>query len=719
MEQRDAPSPNGARVEVDPAKLDCLAGTSARLGAHWDGQGVNFAVCSEAAERLELCLFDGEGREVRRLALPEFSGGVWHGYVAGLAPGQRYGFRAHGPYAPERGLRFNPNKLLLDPYARALAGRFVLDDAVFGYTRGAGEQSLDPRDSAPFVPKSVIRAPAPVPPETAAHPRTPWPDTLVYEAHLKGLTRQWEAVEAPLRGTYDGLGHPAVVAHLVELGVTAVELLPIQGFLDEPFLTRRGLTNYWGYNPIAFFAPEARYLGPGGSAGLQQAVGRLHAAGIEVILDVVYNHTAEGDQLGPTLCFRGLDNAAYYKLQPDDPRRYIDDSGCGNTLDLTHPFVQRLAMDSLRHWVEVYGVDGFRFDLAPALGRGEGGFDPRAAFLAALRQDPVLAETKLIAEPWDLGAEGYRLGDFPPPFAEWNDRARDDLRRFWRGDASSAPGLAARLLGSAELFDRDGRRPWASVNLVTAHDGFTLADLVSYARRHNAANGEKGRDGHGDNFSDNCGAEGRSDDPAIRERRARRRRNLLATLFLSQGTPMLLAGDEIGNTQGGNNNAYCQDNPLAWLDWPHADEELLAFVRRLTAFRRAHPVLRQDLFLHGGARADGRPDTVWRGFDGTGPAWDDPHLKTLALQVRLAAETPAYAQGDDELLMAFNADTAAHALRLPEPPAGCRWRRVLDTAAPDLRTGRVSGRTEIAAESLAVFAPAPEAAIPNARPAAE
>ncbi len=698
----------GAHAEIEALRgATMLAGAPERLGARWDGLGVNFAVFSEAAERLELCLFDDEGREVRRLDMPEVSGGVWHGYVPGLAPGQRYGYRAHGPYDPARGLRFNPNKLLLDPYARALSGQLVLDDAIFGYTCGdpAGDLSFDPRDSAPFVPKSLVCAP-PMPAQTA-RPVIAWPDTLIYEAHVKGLTRQWQEVEAPLRGTYEALGHPAVVDHLVKLGVTAVELLPLQAFVDEPFLTRRGLSNYWGYNTIAFFAPEPRYCGPAGAEGLRQAIARLHEAGIEVLLDVVYNHTGEGNQFGPTLCFRGLDNAAYYRLQTRRPRAYLDYSGCGNTLDLAHPFVLRLAMDSLRHWVEAYGVDGFRFDLAPLLARESGDFDAGSAFLDALRQDPVLAGVKLIAEPWDLGPAGYRLGAFPPPFAEWNDRFRDDVRRFWRGDAQAAPDLAARLLGSAEIFDRAGRRPWAGVNLLTAHDGFTLADLVAYTQPRNEANGEDNRDGHKSNHSDNCGVEGPSDDPAVRERRARRRRNLLATLFLSQGTPMLLAGDEIGNAQGGNNNAYCQDNPLAWLDWPAADLALLAFVRRLAAFRRAHPVLRQGRFLHARARIDGRPDAVWQDLAGGTPRWDDPDLKSLALHVRLAAGTPPYAESDDELLIAFNAEGAERSLTLPAPPEDRTWQRVLDTARPEAPAEPATPSVTVAAESLAVFALAP------------
>ena len=494
-----------------------------------------------------------------------------------------------------------------------------------------------------------------------------------------------------------------MLEHLHKLGVRAVELLPVQGFLDDRFLTARGLRNYWGYNSIAFFAPEPRYLGPGGPAGFREMVARFHEAGIEVILDVVYNHTAESDHLGPTLSLRGLDNASYYRLQPGDRRHYVNDTGCGNTLNVAHPYVLRMVLDSLRHWVEAYGVDGFRFDLATTLAREDHGFDAQGGFLDALRQDPLLSQVRLIAEPWDIGPGGYRLGAFPPEFAEWNDRFRDTARRFWRGDGAGAAEMGARLLGSADLFDRDGRRAETSVNFLTAHDGFTLADLTRYARRHNAANGEGNRDGHHTNYSDNMGVEGPSDDPAISARRARRQRNLLATLFLSQGTPMLLAGDEIGNGQDGNNNAYCQDNAIGWIDWAGADAGLAAFVARLSAFRQAHPCLRQSRFLHGGVRpGDGLADVEWRDADGGPLDWGDPALPVICLALRLSGEAPAGA--DDAVFIVINRGGAPRDVVLPVPPKGCHWARAIDTGLPE-GTG-----LEVAGETVVVFAPVTGAA---------
>jgi len=686
--------------------LEILPGSYHRLGATADADGVNFAVFSENAARLELCLFDAAGTEVRRFDLPERSGPVWHGFVSGLAAGARYGYRVHGVYAPERGHRFNPNKLLVDPYARALDGVFVQSDALYGYDAMAGEEDLsfDARDSAPFVPKAVVTATA----DAAAadgRPGTPWRDSVIYEAHVKGLTKRLESVDEPLRGTYDALGHPAVIDHLKALGVTAVELLPVQTILDEPFLAEKGLTNYWGYSPIAYFVPDARYAGPSGVAGFRDAVRRLHDAGIEVLLDVVYNHTGEGDHTGPTVSFRGFDNASYYRLQRGRPRFNADDTGCGNTLDTSHPFVARLVLDSLRYWVTEMEVDGFRFDLATALGREENGFEAGAGFLDALTQDPVLSAVKLIAEPWDVGPGGYRLGGFPFPFAEWNDRYRDDVRKFWRGDDHGAHGLAARLLGTAEVFEEAGRAAWSSINLVAAHDGFTLADVTAYVEKHNEANQEDNRDGHQANYSDNCGFEGETDDPAILERRARRRRNLLATLLVSQGTPMLLAGDEIANSQGGNNNAYCQDNEIGWIDWPAADLEMLAFVRRLTALRRAHPALRQDRFLHGRVRAeDGQPDVIWQAFEGGAVNWRDPGLDVVCVRVRGSAEAADPSLVDDDVFLAFNAERRTRPLVLPMPPAGRRWRRCLDTASPGESERDAGPQEPVAAESVVVFA---------------
>ncbi|MBK0397839.1 glycogen debranching protein GlgX [Limibaculum sp. M0105] len=696
-----------------PAPAEIRAGSPDRLGAHLTGEGVNFAVFSANAAQIEVCLFDTEGRETARAALPERTGDIWHGEIPGLSAGTLYGLRAHGAYAPERGLRFNAHKLLIDPYTRALSGRFVESDAIYGYDRRApgADLTFDTRDSAPFVPKCVV-----VPPEAAPPPppRRDWGETLIYEAHLKGLTKRFPGLDPELAGTWEALGQPRVIEHLLRLGVTAIELLPVQALRDEGFLIERGLTNYWGYNSIGYFAPEPRYMGPRGREGMRATIAALHGAGIEVILDVVLNHSAEGDHTGPTLSFRGLDNRSYYRLQPGRARFNIDDTGCGNTLDLSNPMVARMALDSLRHWVTDWGVDGFRFDLATTLAREAGGFDPMGGFLDALRQDPVLAGVKLVAEPWDVGPGGYRLGGFPPPFAEWNDRFRDDVRRFWRGDDHAAPDLAARLMGSAEIFDRAGRRSWSSVNYVASHDGFTLADLTTYARRHNEANAEGNRDGHAENFSDNCGTEGPADVAGILLRRARRMRNLLATLFLSQGTPMLLAGDEVGNSQWGNNNAYCQDNGIGWVDWGGADEALLRFVARLSAVRRAHPVLRQTRFLHGGTRdEDGAPDVEWQDLAGGALNWRNPRLRGFCLRLRGAAEAPPSARVAGDVLIAVNGTTQAASLAMPAAPDGMRWMRVIDTARPERdEVPADETRQALEGDSVVLFAasPAPEAA---------
>ena len=632
------------------AGREWLAGRPNPLGVHWDGAGANVAVFSENATSIELCLFSEDGRqETARLALPERTGPVRHGYLPGLAPGALYGLRAHGPHAPARGHRFNPNKLLLDPYARALRGRFVPGDACLGYDPASpdGDLSFSSVDSAPAMPKCVVTAPAP-PVSAGERPDTPWSETVIYEAHPKGLTRLWPKLPEALRGTYEALAAPPVLEHLASLGVTALELQPVHVFADDHRLLEKGLVNYWGYDSIGFFAPEPRYFGPTGPAGFRETVRRLHAAGIEVILDVVYNHTAEGDEKGPTLSFRGLDNAAYYRLRDGQARCYVNETGCGNTLDIAHPYVLRMVLDSLRWWVETIGVDGFRFDLATTLGREAHGFDPRGGFFDALRQDPVLAPVKLIAEPWDLGPGGYRLGEFPPEFAEWNDGFRDGVRRFWRGDTHGAQEMAERLLGSAGTFDRDGRRSWASVNCVACHDGFTLADVTAYAEKHNEANGEDNRDGHQENWSDDCGTEGESEDAEIRLRRARRRRNLLASVFLAQGTPMLRAGDEIADSQRGNNNAWCQDNAIGWIDWARADTALLGFTRRLIALRRAHPCLRQSRFLHGRERAgDGAPDVEWLGLDGAPVDWGDPELAGFCLLLGESAGASDHATNRD------------------------------------------------------------------------
>jgi glycogen operon protein len=672
--------------------------------------GVNFAVFSANAERIELCLFDQAGRrEIARLPLPECTDEVWHGYLPDARPGQLYGYRAYGPYEPRRGHRFNPHKLLLDPYARQLFGEIRWSDALFGYRVGAGrgDLSFDRRDSAPAMPKAVVA-------DDSFNwgddrpPNVPWDRTVVYEAHVRGLTMRRGDLPPRERGTFAALADPRLVDHLHRLGVTAVELLPVHAFAQDRFLVEKGLRNYWGYSTLAFFAPEPRYLvEPWMRDELKVAVRRLHAAGIEVILDVVYNHTCEGGETGPTLSWRGLDNASYYRLVPGDERRHINDTGCGNTVNLSHPRVLQMVMDSLRYWVNEYHVDGFRFDLGTILGREGTGFDPGSGFFDAARQDPVLSRAKLISEPWDIGPGGYQLGNHPPGFAEWNDKYRDAVRRFWRGDPGARAELASRLTGSAELFDRRRRRPWASVNYVASHDGFTLYDVVSYEEKHNEANGEGNRDGHDGNFSSNWGGEGETDDSAIRATRASLKRAMLATLFASAGTPMLLAGDEMCRTQNGNNNAYCQDNDTSWVDWarartPEADT-LRAFTARAIALRQRLPALRPSVFLHGGAELrPGLTDIAWfdrHGAPMTDRAWNDPDGRTLALRRAL----PAEGGGLDVTLLLLNADGAGHAFALPEPELD--WTLVLDSAHPDREEQQVQDEAvPVAPRSVALLA---------------
>ncbi len=691
--------------------MTCRPGRSWPLGPSFDGEGVNFAVFSAHAHLIELCLFSPDGRkELARMIFPERDGDIWSIYVAGLKPGQLYGLRAHGPYEPEDGHRFNPHKLLMDPYARAYEGRLRWSDALMGYRIGSarGDLSYDTRDSAFAVPKSVVTDPGFVWGKDAP-PHRPMADTVIYEAHVKGMTARHPGVEPRLRGTYLGLAAPPVIDHLVRLGVTAVELLPVQRFFDDRFLIARGLTNYWGYNTSGFFAPEPRYATGGHATGaiteFREMVRRLHSAGIEVILDVVYNHSGEGDEWGPTLSFRGLDNRSYYRLAGGG-RHYMNDAGTGNTLNLTQPMVLRLVMDSLRYWVQEMHVDGFRFDLAPVLAREAPGFDPGAGFLDALRQDPVLTRVKLIAEPWDIGPGGYQLGSFPHPFSEWNDRFRDGLRRYWRGDAGMTPDLAKRLLGSAERFDHSGRPSQASVNFVTAHDGFTLQDLVSFTVKRNLANGEDNRDGHSENYSDNLGFEGPTTDSGITAARALRKRNLLATLMLSQGTPMLLAGDELGHSQAGNNNAYAQDNETTWIDWAAADAGLTDFVARLIALRRAYPVLRQRRFLHGRLRhADQLPDVIWRKADGTVPApaeWHDPAFRCLCLELRMSAEGLNGQANAAPILAVFNAGPALH---LTLPATARAWKLILDTTRPAAAEARAVSGLTVPAGAVLVFTP--------------
>ena len=665
---------------------EITSGSPKVMGVTHDGEGANFAVFSAHGDQVDLCLFSDDGtKQVQRIPLPERTGPVWHGYVPGLPLGTRYGYRVHGLYAPDQGHRFNPNKLLIDPYAREFHGTFRQAPQIFGYAVNApnGDLSFSKSDSAPYVPKSIVSDPAIFEPPLAPLPDAPTAE-LIYEAHAKGLTRLHPDVAETLRGTYEGLASDAIIDHLHKLGVTSIELLPVQAFPDDGFLVAKGLRNYWGYNTIGFFAPEPRYFGPAGFIGFRRMVERFHTAGIRVILDVVYNHTAEGDHRGPTWGFRGLDNASYYRLLDGQRRFYVNDAGTGNTLNMTNLYVLRMVTDSLRFWVTHMGVDGFRFDLATVLGRESYGFDPNGGFLDALRQDPVLSQTRLIAEPWDLGPGGYQLGHFPHEFSEWNDKFRDTVRRYWRGDEHSTQELGARLLGSADLFDRTGRRTWSSLNFITSHDGFTLADVCAYNHKHNAANLEDGRDGHSGNYSDNCGVEGPTDDAAIREKRARRQRNMLATLFLSQGTPMLLGGDEIGNSQGGNNNAYCQDNATGWINWDTADTALTAFVAKLSAFRRDHCAVRQSHFLHGRKRAaDGKPDVVWTDFKGQPLQWRDPNLSRLCLVKRPSAEATLSDDDTDIVVIVFNRDDKTGIVNLPLSVDQRTWHRCIDTAAPD------------------------------------
>jgi isoamylase len=637
------------------------------LGATWDGDGVNFALFSAHATKVELCLFDEKGRvESDRFDLPCCTNQIWHGYVRGVRPGQHYGYRVHGPYEPAAGHRFNPNKLLLDPYARQIDGRIRWHDALYGFRMSAhrGDLVPDRRDSAPMMPKAVVEDPA----WTWGNdrkPNVPWRDTLIYEAHVKGLTQLHPDVPGPIRGTYTALGHPLVVDYLVKLGITSVELLPIQAFADDHFLVEKGLKNYWGYSPLGYFAPEARYFAEDGAFGLRAAIKELHSAGIEVIMDVVYNHTCEGSHFGPTLSFRGIDNKSYYKLVPENPRFFWDSTGCGNTLDLSHPRVLQMCLDSLRHWVESYHIDGFRFDLASALARSPFEFSERSGFLQAIAQDPVLSRVKLIAEPWDVGAGGYRPGGFPTGWGDWNDQFRDTIRAFWRGDAWQLPRLASRLSGSSDIFNHSGRKPWASVQYAASHDGFTLQDLVSYNDRHNLPNGENNKDGHEPNYSMNFGVEGYTSDPVITATRDRQKRNLLATAILAIGTPMLLMGDECSRTQYGNNNAYCQDNETSWMPWDgDGDPALPAYTANLIALRKRHGVFRRlDFFSGTVIEKTGLKDIYWLAADGRemeGGDWDDAGRQTLGMQIGNNGDT------EERILLLFNASANAIDFNLPK-----------------------------------------------------
>lgn len=698
-----------------------LPGRPYPLGASWDGRGVNFALFSDNAERVELCLFDASGnKEAGRVTLPDQTDGVWHGYLPDGRPNMLYGYRVHGPYEPTKGHRFNPNKLLIDPYARALHGQFRWTDAHMGYRIGSSraDLSFDRRDNARFIPKARVVEPAFTWGDDR-RPVVPWSDTVVYETHVRGFTIRNPEVAKALRGTFAGLGEPEMVAYLKALGVTTVELLPVHAFLDDRFLLNKGLKNYWGYNTLGFFAPEPRYMSQTHLTEFKTMVKRFHNSGIEVLLDVVYNHTCEGSELGPTLSFRGIDNASYYVLNADEPRFYVNHTGTGNALNLSHPRVLQMVTDSLRYWVTEMHVDGFRFDLASTLGREPTGFDPGSGFFDSVRQDPILNRVKLIAEPWDIGPGGYQVGNYPAGWAEWNDRYRDTIRRFWKGDHGMLPDLAGRLTGSSDLFEHNGRKPYASINFVACHDGFTLADLVRYEQKHNEANGEDGQDGHDDNNSANYGVEGPTDDPDIRETRVRQQRNMLATVLLSQGTPMICAGDERGRTQQGNNNAYCQDNPLSWLDWESDDPEgraLHDFTRRVIALRQAHPAFRRPRFLHGRAESpSGMKDILWitpEGQPKTEEQWKDHFARCIGLVLAGDAGDFIGEDGrplkDDVLLLILNAHTEAMDFSLPAPEGGKGWSCLLDTARPELKedeeTAEPGAAHPVPPQSLLLFA---------------
>ncbi len=678
------------------------------LGARYDGAGTNFALFSSVAERVELCLLSDDGKE-HRIDLPEVDGHVWHAHLPDIGPGQRYGYRVHGPYHPRDGHRCDPAKLLLDPYATAVEGAVAWNPAVFGYHPGAPDGPANDTDSAPYVPTAVVTSPW-FDWTDDRRPRTPLHRTVIHEVHVKGFTATHPDVPPELRGTYAGLAHPAAIEHFTRLGVTAVELLPVHQFVHDARLVEMGLRNYWGYNSIGFFAPHNEYSSAGQRGQQVQEFKRmvktLHAAGIEVILDVVYNHTAEGDHRGPTLSFRGIDNAAYYRLSPDDQRRYVDFTGTGNTVNVRNPHVLQLIMDSLRYWVTEMHVDGFRFDLAAALARELHAVDRLSAFFDLIQQDPVVSQVKLIAEPWDVGEGGYQVGNFPPQWSEWNGKYRDTVRDYWRGEAATLAEFAFRFTGSSDLYESSSRRPSASVNFVTAHDGFTLADLVSYDHKHNQANGEDGQDGESHNRSWNMGVEGPTDDPAIAEARARQQRNFLATLFLSQGVPMLLGGDEIGRTQQGNNNTYGQDNELSWFDWSAVDAELLEFTRRLIRIRNDHPVFRRRRWFQG-RPLRGIPDIAWctpEGAPMSDDDWDVGYARSLTIFLNGAAIPSPDPHGervvDDSFLVLCNGYEGELDFVVPKG-YGDRWQVVLDTAHPSLPTTRAgTGRVVRAGRRL-------------------
>jgi len=691
------------------------------LGATWDGVGVNFALFSANATKVELCLFDQEGRtELERIELPEYTDEVWHGYLPDARPGTVYGYRVHGPWEPDAGHRFNAHKLLLDPYAKGHVGELIWDPEVFGYRLETGDdRTFDERDSAAHMPKCVVIDPA-FTWLRDRRPEVPWEQTILYETHVRGFTKTHPAVPEELRGTFSGMASKAVVDWIRGLGVTSVELLPIHTFINDSQLMKQGLTNYWGYNTIGFFAPDPRYSSKPAfaHAEFKEMVAHLHDAGLEAILDVVYNHTAEGNERGPNLSFKGIDNASYYRLLPDQQRFYINDTGTGNTLNLSHSRVLQMVTDSLRYWVQEMHVDGFRFDLGTILAREPHGFDESSGFLHVCRQDPVLNSVKLIAEPWDCGPGGYQVGGFPPGWAEWNDKFRDEVRRFWRGDEGMASAMAVRLSASADMFNKRGRKPWATVNFITAHDGFTLRDAVSYNDKHNEANGEDGRDGSDgsdSNYSWNHGVEGETDDAEVNETRRRHMRNMLATLLLSQGTPMILAGDEFGRTQGGNNNAYCQDNEVSWFDWnlPEWAKTQVALVRRLTKLRHDYPILRRGRFFTGTPiDALDVKDVTWINASGAEMEdrdWGDPGMKCFGMLIDGRAQATGIRKpgSDTTMLIVLNAHHDLVTITLPDCTNGKTWNLVFDTNVPDRddeQSFAIGDPYDVTGRSLLLFA---------------
>ena len=686
-------------------QFEVSAGYHHAPGAHWDGAGVNFALFSAHAERVELCIYDTSGkRERERITLPECTDHIWHGRVAGVLPGDCYGYRVHGPYDPVHGHRFNPNKLLVDPYARLLKGKLKWSDAHLGYRSNSPREDLsfDRRDNAKSMPKSVVVDPA----YTWGNDRAPSihpSDSVIYEAHVRGMTIVHDAIDSSVRGSFAGLGDTAIIGHLKALGVTTIELLPVHHFVDDRFLVDKNLKNYWGYSTLNFFAPEQRYFSGqtgGDLAEIKQMVRKFHDAGIEVILDVVYNHTCEGDHRGPTLSFKGIDNSSYYRLLPDDRRYYINDTGCGNTLNLNHPRVLQMVMDSLRYWVTDMHVDGFRFDLASTLAREPDGFNSRSAFLSAVTQDPVLSRVKLIAEPWDIGPGGYQLGAFPAGWSEWNDKYRDTVRRYWRGDESMLPEFAGKVLGSGDHFNHSGRGAWSSINFITTHDGYTLMDTVSYKERHNAANGEENRDGHDANYSDNYGVEGLTDKQEINTYRDLQRRNMMATVLLSQGVPMILAGDEFGRTQQGNNNAYCQDNEINWIDWSlrETDAAFMDFVKSVVALRQSEPLFRLRKFTQGASVS-----ATWSDPDGK-PMQDHQWQESYARCVSLLLTDTGASGSASHLLIIFNASKEAMDVRFPEEAGDRVWQCRLNTSQTSpINDAQIADKFLMAASSLCVY----------------